>query len=884
MGPWFPLFQPGEEIGDFDADGNIYLNQKFSSVFRDIVGELKRRRKIAGSGAVTFTDGPEGRSLGLNVQRSLYGKLAGSDSPYTFRQQRWTGTAWADQPDGVNGTAYEANGLPKLDGKVVRLVPGAETEWLFQWYGVGCANSVVRTTTQDCAGPLSGVAVTVYSGGAITALKNKTFGTGYTSQPSAYVTGDGSCAVIGVTWSPFTSGGSTNTAATSPGTGADDAGSGGAFAWSNPGNCTAADGANASVVLNPGTIAHWLKATNFGFSIPSGATIDGIVAEVKWSSATATLNTVKLVVGGSVVGSNKSTGLAGGASSYKTYGGSADKWGLTPSVSDVNASNFGLVFGVSATGFVGDTVNVDHIRITVYYTTASSGGITDFTIIDGGLGYLMPGTTITICGGGGTGASVDVDTVSSRTTESSCTTAVGVQAVPLKYAGAGYTNGTGYSLSFSGGGGSGAAGTFDVVGGVIVNPVITSTGSGYTSAPAVSFPGAGTPTTAAIATTTIGASCDNTISVAGKYLVRGVAGDGRISAQCLDLPCPYAGVALNMGYYDFRIMGCDMGDPPNQNSFPTPLEGATVTIFNGCRALSTGTSDASGIAKVPIPFKFTPITSVEATYHGVTQTLTVSPLTLKVCNPFVIQFVTRLGMRFLSTCSGGPLPGVTISCTQTGGVTLGSATSDSDGWATLDIDASPLRRNIDLVDFDITGTPSGFQDVFIPTTVAACPGPQIELRLEPDWACYCGAVCTFPKSKSETFSISDGGGGGVMTFNPTYGTWVSGQFPFTIPGNLNDHFVQYFYGGGFGACISMAHGTIDHISGGITMAFIALYTAAEFTGALDTLGIVHVDTSCSPYLKTIDLTARYSPTAYGSHYLIDNYFGGNPDITITLTD
>ena len=33
-----------------------------------------------------------------------------------------------------------------------------------------------------------------------------------------------------------------------------------------------------------GTISHYLKATNFGFSIPSGATIDGILAEVEAGS------------------------------------------------------------------------------------------------------------------------------------------------------------------------------------------------------------------------------------------------------------------------------------------------------------------------------------------------------------------------------------------------------------------------------------------------------------------------------------------------------------------------------------------------------------------------------------------------------------------------
>ena len=72
--------------------------------------------------------------------------------------------------------------------------------------------------------------------------------------------------------------------------------------------------ANFGIVLsikwNP-TISHYLKATNFGFSIPSGATIDGIVVEIE-----------------------RSTDWAGG--------------------------NYFLGY-------------VDHIRITVYYTEAATG-------------------------------------------------------------------------------------------------------------------------------------------------------------------------------------------------------------------------------------------------------------------------------------------------------------------------------------------------------------------------------------------------------------------------------------------------------------------------------------------------------------------------------
>ena len=64
----------------------------------------------------------------------------------------------------------------------------------------------------------------------------------------------------------------------------------------------------------------------------------------------------------------------------------------------------------------------------------------------------------------------------------------GVKTVKITNSGSGYTTpATGLALVFSGGGGSGAAGTFEVRGGEITNINITNFGTGYTSAPSVSF-------------------------------------------------------------------------------------------------------------------------------------------------------------------------------------------------------------------------------------------------------------------------------------------------------------------------------------------------------------------------------------------------------------
>ena len=65
----------------------------------------------------------------------------------------------------------------------------------------------------------------------------------------------------------------------SPGTVVDSDATG-TVAWTNPMNATTSDNVYATISCPTG-ISHYLKATNFGFSIPTGATINGIVVEIE---------------------------------------------------------------------------------------------------------------------------------------------------------------------------------------------------------------------------------------------------------------------------------------------------------------------------------------------------------------------------------------------------------------------------------------------------------------------------------------------------------------------------------------------------------------------------------------------------------------------------
>jgi hypothetical protein len=177
----------------------------------------------------------------------------------------------------------------------------------------------------------------------------------------------------------------------SPGTLASDNSNGGATAWTNPSNAAASD--NSYAVATNHSSSHYLKATNFGFSIPSGATITGVLLEIECKSNGGSVGTVKIVKGGSVVGNGGTSPLFGpinmsAVDTYNAYGGvnSLQAWNVTLTDTDVNASNFGCVFSVGNGGKGSYTTSVDHIRITVYYETGTATG--------GSVGPSLGGTAV----------------------------------------------------------------------------------------------------------------------------------------------------------------------------------------------------------------------------------------------------------------------------------------------------------------------------------------------------------------------------------------------------------------------------------------------------------------------------------------------------------
>jgi hypothetical protein len=190
------------------------------------------------------------------------------------------------------------------------------------------------------------------------------------------------------------------TAATTPagantgGTGADDA-TLGTRAWTSPTNAQVSDNVYATNVGAAGdlnVISHYLKVTNFGFAIPSGAQIVGVKVEIEEKSVlveTGTVcpgssqlsdSTLKLVISGAISGNNRgaTASIWPTVEAFVSYGGTNDMWGVDSADTDWNASTSGIVLSTAHTGCTDaepsqsrQTASVDSVRITISYISTA---------------------------------------------------------------------------------------------------------------------------------------------------------------------------------------------------------------------------------------------------------------------------------------------------------------------------------------------------------------------------------------------------------------------------------------------------------------------------------------------------------------------------------
>ncbi|MBL0356920.1 MAG: Ig-like domain-containing protein [Chitinophagaceae bacterium] len=305
----------------------------------------------------------------------------------------YTGTLTVSNAGGCsssgNSFTITINASPTISGTLTACVgsttqltgsgtPAASLPWVSASTGIATVNSTGLVTGvaagtsiityTDINGCSKTATVTISAGPAATGITICQGGSG-TLTSSALCPGGGTA-----TSGPNNAGtGANNTAV---GTGA----------WTTPGNITTTGTPYATQNLAAGATTNYLQASNYGFSIPSGATINGITLTIRKQVATTPNmfdNIVRIVKGGVVTGNNLASGTAWPNSfGITTYGSSSNLWGTTWTAADINASNFGVV--LSATSGSGSTrqLDVDYIQVTVTYTT--TGTLEWYTVSSGG--------------------------------------------------------------------------------------------------------------------------------------------------------------------------------------------------------------------------------------------------------------------------------------------------------------------------------------------------------------------------------------------------------------------------------------------------------------------------------------------------------------------
>ena len=238
------------------------------------------------------------------------------------------------------------------------------------------------------------------------------------------------------------------------------------------------------------------------------------------------------ILGGSVIGvniTNPGTGYTSAPSVVFTGGGFTTPATATSSLSitDVVMTSLGTGYveppnvvitdptGAGATAYAHvDGGRVSDVVVSAVAEGAGAAGtygiIDSIQVLSGGTGYSQVSTpTVTITGGGGTGATAVANVLGGRVTSISITnpgsgytseptvtisggvvgnagaTAIAKLGVLITASGSGYTSAP--TVSFTGGGGSGASGLATIVGGRVTRVVVTDPGSGYSTLPTVSF-------------------------------------------------------------------------------------------------------------------------------------------------------------------------------------------------------------------------------------------------------------------------------------------------------------------------------------------------------------------------------------------------------------
>jgi hypothetical protein len=158
------------------------------------------------------------------------------------------------------------------------------------------------------------------------------------------------------------------------------------YSFSNPSNVLVDDNNRATASSFIGLLGgqtQYLQASDFGFSIPTAATICGIEVTVEKSATNVNLLlgswvkdlNVRILKNGVLTGNNLAdiSTVWSGTDSYTTYGNNNELWGASWSPADINSNNFGISFSAQLQGLITllPSARINYISMTVYYLDPS---------------------------------------------------------------------------------------------------------------------------------------------------------------------------------------------------------------------------------------------------------------------------------------------------------------------------------------------------------------------------------------------------------------------------------------------------------------------------------------------------------------------------------
>lgn len=158
------------------------------------------------------------------------------------------------------------------------------------------------------------------------------------------------------------------------------------FTWTAPEEATALDGVNATVTdMTGASVSNLIVVSDFGFSLPGDAVIDGLELSIFRKASTDSINNnayihdVQVVMapdGSTAAGDNNADVPAHWpvTTTEKVYGDPTDLWGLTPTAAELNSSDWSVIIqcGCVQTIFLPfppgpNDAFIDSVQLKVYF-------------------------------------------------------------------------------------------------------------------------------------------------------------------------------------------------------------------------------------------------------------------------------------------------------------------------------------------------------------------------------------------------------------------------------------------------------------------------------------------------------------------------------------